>query len=303
MKQHPAKPCTGVKAFYCVEAMIATGAVEGERNFCLGRISNYLRDIKGCSKSKALEVVKEFNSRCSPPKAESELHAQFNHYWENTHYKLLGCRIKDENKMSSLQKYCDKALCNNSVRLSDPAEEAPYILMNNRRLTRNDFKRMRGNHYLVLTILHYKEDGLTRKEIVHELTPRRGKCVLGKNTITAILKDLIHWRQVQYDADRGTYHLLDIAEFGQGHTQYYYVAALMRISNIITQQEYLAYLALIKCLQRNENASYETLSVLTGIDKSNIPKYINALEEAHLLCVHKIDMLNGGRRNVYQIRA
>jgi hypothetical protein len=303
VKQQPAKPCNSIKAFYCVESMIGNGAVEGERNFCLGRISNYLRDIQGYKKAKAFEVVKEFNSRCTPPKPKSELQSQFNLYWDNPQYKLLGCQIKDLNKMNSLQKYCDKTLCNNAVRLSDTVEEAPYILMNNRRLTRNDFKRMRGNHYLVLTILHYKDCGLTRKEIVHELTPRRGKCVLSKNTLTKILIELVNWKQIEYDFDCGVYRLSNMADFGQGHTQYYYAAALMRISNIITQQEYFVYLALIKCLQRNENASYEALSVLTGIDKSNISKYLAALEEAHLLSIHKIDMMNGGRRNVYQIRA
>lgn len=283
IQQQSPKECSNVLSFYCVQAMIATGAKAGERNFCLGRICNFLRDIRSYTYNKAYDSAQEFNSRCSPPKPLSELKAQFDLFWNDPSYKLLGCSFKNEAKMNILSKYCDKTLCNNATVMNNNVVEAPSILMNNRRLRRDDFKRMRGNHYLVLTVLHYKNSGLTRKEIEFELTPRKGKCVLSRNTLSGILNDLLLWNQAEYDSRKKVYKLVDIAEFGMGRTQYYYSAALARISGIISQQEYLVYLGLVKCLQQNKNASYEELSILTWIDKGNIPRYIAALSDAHML--------------------
>lgn len=308
VKQQPPVDCNTTKAFYCVEAMIAKGAAKGERNFCLGRICNYLRDIKGYTSNAAYETVQLFNARCSPPKSERELKDQFNRYWSNTEYRLLGCTLNNPDKAHILSRYCDKSLCHNSTVISskeigDVIEEAPYILMSNRLLERKNFKKLRGNHYLILTLLHYRCDGLTKKELVYELTPRRGKPVMCLNTLSMVLEELEDQKYVTYEKGSKRYCVNPVAGFNRGRTQYFYAVALTRINGVISQTEYLVYLALVKQLQGNKDASYEQLSILTGIDKSSIGKYVNALEDAHLLYIGKLMMENGGYRNSYQLRA
>lgn len=301
--QQPPKKCEGVKAFRCVEAMIAQGAEQGERNFCLGRICCYLRDIRGYTATIAYETVKQFNTRCSPPKKESELKSQFDRYWNNADYHLLGCSISDTAKAKTLLKYCDKTLCNNSTVTIFDVEEAPPVLIGNNMLRREDFKRLRGNHFLILTVLHYKSEGLTRRELTFELTPRKGKCAICRSTLSGIIQDLLRLKYIKYDGNKKLFSVRTTAEFGLGHTRLYYSAAIARINNIISAQEYLVYVGLVKLLDADKHASFEELSVLTGIDKSGISRHISALEYAHMIHIGQVQMGNGRLCNSYLIRA
>ena len=106
----PPKEYTKSSGFFCVEAMLHQGVEEGERNFALGRIVNYLRDIRGWQKENVLREVLDWNKKCKPSKDERIVKQDFENYWEK-HYKLLGCSLINQEDQQILYKYCDKTLC------------------------------------------------------------------------------------------------------------------------------------------------------------------------------------------------
>ena len=99
-----------ISSYHCIGVMLAEGAKQGERNFCLGRITKYLQTIKGATKQNALETVLDWNRRCDPPKAVDVVTADFERFW-NGNYKLLGCNLSDNKYQEILNHYCSKHDC------------------------------------------------------------------------------------------------------------------------------------------------------------------------------------------------
>lgn len=75
------------------------------------------------------------------------------------------------------------------------------------------------------------------------------------------------------------------------------------INGIIKQQDYLVYLCLVRNLQQNKDATYDTLSEDTGIDKSNIGKRIHNLFKAKILDIEKSYNNKGLLCNTYVLVA
>lgn len=300
-KQSPIE-YNSVSSYYCIEKMLASGAIKGERNFCLGRIVKYLQHIKGYTYNSALVLVKEWNARCSPPKALNEITCDFDRYWKSD-YKLLGCKIDDKNHQSILNKYCDKYSCTTIYQDSEINIKTKEITMDNHLLQNKVLKRLRGNHYLILSVLHLHSEGLTLCQIKSETTNcQTNKCCLSRNTLNTILNDLVVEKYISCDS-KGTYRLFDIGNYGLGFTRYYYSATILLINEIIKQQDYLVYLCLVRNLQQNKNVTYDTISDDTGIDKGNISKHISNLFKSKILCVEKSYTDKGVLCNTYTLVA
>lgn len=291
-----------VSSYYCIEKMIANGVCQGERNFCLGRITKYLQTIRGYNYGNALKLIMDWNRRCNPPKNINEVAADFKRYWESD-YKLLGCKLQNEVDQSILNKYCNKFQCKTVYVDSDIQLKAKEIKMDNHLLQNNVLKKLRGNHYLILSVLHLNEDGLTLNGLKDAITNSiSNKCCLSRNTLKTILDDLLKQKYISLD-DYGTYRLIHIPNFNIGYTRYYYSATILLIMGIIKQQDYLVYLCLVKNMQQNKNVSYDTLSDSTNIDKSNISKHIKNLFKAKILCAEKGYTEKGSLCNVYTLVA
>lgn len=298
----PSKEYSFQSSYYCVEKMLSEGVIKGERNFCLGRITKYLQLIKGYTQTAALQRVLEWNRKCDPPKKESEIERDFERYWIGQ-YKLLGCSIKEPTLQSILNKYCNKFDCKSIVEDSNSGEtEAIEFMMDNHLLKDEIFHKLRGNHYLMLSILEVSGKGLTFQHIEKEITNRKtGKCCLSKNTIRTALKDLISMKLVCKD-ENGSYHSVDISNYGLGCTRLYYSGAILLINGVITQPEYLLYICLAHHMQHNMNVTYDSLALSTGIDKGNISRYMYGLMESGLLVIEKEYSSKGQLRNVYKLR-
>lgn len=301
VQQLPVKEYNRVSGYYCIEKMFAEGARQGERNFCLGRITKYLQ-MKGYNYNNAVKKVLEWNQRCSPPKSVNEIAADFKRYW-NSEYKLLGCRLDDEVHQSVLNRYCNKFRCRTIYKNTSTNIKAKEISMDNHLLQNKVIRKLRGNHYLVLSVLHAHVGGLTYSGLCQEITnPITHKCCLSRNTLKTVLNDLINRKYISLDT-YGTYRLVQISNFGQGFTRYYYSATILLINGIIKQQDYLVYLCLVRNLQQNKDVSYDTLSEDTGIDKGNISKHIHNLFKSKILCIEKSYNDKGVLYNCYTLVA
>jgi len=281
--------------YHCIEKMLNEGADKGERNFCLGRITKCLQDIKGYRYINAKKKVLEWNKLCRPPKSEREVKQDFESYWNND-YHLLGCSVPDENKQAILNNYCDRYHCK-TIRYGEFAKsKGETFKMNNKLLETSVMRRLNGCHYLILSVLHIADHGLTLAQINEKITGTTSKPCISPNTLRKVLNELAY-KYISYT--NKIYELTKIANYGKGYTRFNHSTSGFLINRIVTPQEYLVYLAITKNLQHNIDVSYDTLSRQLEIDKQNIKKLVNSLDKSEMLIKEKANTAKGFKCNRY----
>ncbi len=301
----PSSPFTKCSSYYCAEAMLSEGARKGERNFCLGRITKYLQLVKGYTESNALKEVLEWNRRCQPPKSPSIVESDFKRYWQGE-YKLLGCTVPDTTDQNTLNRFCDKTLCNSifEPRENGTVEESEELLFDNKILKNTIMRELTGFHYMILSVLNFYKKPMTRQKIIKALTGRRTKkCCISDKTLKKDLTDLIAKKYITYDSHYKHYYINEEKSYGASYTRYFYAATIQLVNKIITPTEYLVYLCLIRNLQQNINVSYSTLSENLDIAESHISEYIRGLHEAGLITIDIGYNKKGLQYNIYKIVA
>ena len=301
VQQLPPKEYNKTSGYFCIEKMLAEGVQQGERNFCLGRITKYLQ-LKGYHYSNGLKVALEWNQRCNPPKSVNEVAVDFKRYWESD-YKLLGCKLEDKTKQSILNRYCDRYKCKTIFNNSKANIKTKEIEMDNNFLKNNVIRKLRGNHYLILSVLYVHDKGLTYNSISQEITnPTTKKPCISRKTLYRILNDLVEMKYISHD-QYGTYRLIKFPNFGQGATKYYYSASILLINGIIKQQDYLIYLCLVRNQQQNKSTTYDQISDDTGISKGHVCEHIQNLFKAKILDITKSYTDKGILCNTYTLIA
>lgn len=300
IKQKPGSEYTKCTSYYCIESMLSEGVQEGERNFALGRITNYLRDIKGYTEYNALNTVQEWNLRCQPPKNPDIVEQDFRHYWSKD-YKLLSCKVPNEKDQQTIYRFCDKTMCNSIFEISDNGiVEGEELSFDNNILRNICLRNLTGYHYMIISVMDFHKEPMTRKAIVNALTCRKNKkCRVSDNTLRKLLNDLIDKKLISYDDYYKLYKLEEIPNYGRGYTRYYYSATLLLINKIISQKEYLVYLCLIRNMQNNSNVTYETLADNLRMDEGNICKAIQGLNKAGAIAISWGINETGKRYNIY----
>lgn len=300
VKPIPPAEFTSESCYYCIEAMLSEGVRQGERNFALGRITNYLRDIKAYTEYNALKTVQEWNLRCQPPKSPEIVEQDFKAYW-NSKYKLLGCNVPDKKDQHIIDRFCDRSLCR-TVEKADTNLKSEGLMMDNNQLKNEMMRKLNGYHYMILSVLDFNSKGLSRKELVEKITNKAThKCCISRNTLTKYLGELIHIGYIDFDEYSQRYIKNNIANYGAGYTRYSYFATLCLINKLINKQEYLVYLCLVRNLQLNKNVTYDSIASDLLMDEGNISRYIQNLNKVGIVAVEKNYNPNGRRYNVYKI--
>lgn len=302
--QKPPQEFTKNSSYYCIESMMSEGVKQGERNFALGRIIKYLKDIKGFTEFNALKTVQDWNLRCNPPKAPQIIEQDFKRYWEGD-YKLLGCNVQNPKDQATICRFCDKSRCNAIFENTKvDTIEGTELAFDNSLLKNTMLRNLSGYHYMVLSILDFHKKPLRRKDIVNGMTGRKTKIpCISDNTLRKVLTDLIGQKKIAYDEQKKLYKLVDIPSYGAGYTRYYYSATLLLVNKVITPTEYLVYLCLIRNLQSNQNVCYDTISDNLNIDKADISRAVHGLQEAGCITIDKSYNEKGKIYNVYKIVA
>lgn len=179
---------------YCIEEILK-GVSQGDRNFCLGRLTKYFQ-IQGKTYEEANRLLESWNTRNTPPLAINELNKCFKKYWEGP-YQLMGCICQNPEKQTLISKYCDKASCSRIdkyERVYEENEELIAFTFNELKLVNNRKKNgivLNGNHLVISSILKNSVVGLTYKELEgHLINADTNKSCCSRPTILKVIKEL-----------------------------------------------------------------------------------------------------------------
>lgn len=173
----------------CIMDILEHGSNEGSRNNDLKKIVVSLR-LRNKSLNDILHICTEWNNKNNPKMSDIELNYQVNNMYDNLHsadHECRECKYKDEcfNKVIS-----DFDYIKDEKVITISESHAKYLKDNNRKGVKN----MESNDLLVYCILKNHNDGLTKVELVKELTYTKKKVTqnvaLSNKTLINALKSL-----------------------------------------------------------------------------------------------------------------
>jgi CTP-dependent riboflavin kinase len=171
----------------CVERIIKDGSLQGARNEDLQKIVVTLRQ-RNKVLSEILRVAEEWAQKCKPV-FEDRLEYQVNQIYDSLKYVKMTCescslKVECKSKIDS-----NFSLEGNLISIAE--SQARHLKHSNRA----NAKLMNGNELMILGILKNHSDGLTRAQIITELTYTDSKTnittiALCEKTLKSILKSL-----------------------------------------------------------------------------------------------------------------
>lgn len=280
--------------YSCVQRMLEQGAEQHFRNFALGRITAFLR-YQGYTRAKALEIVLDWNQRCKPPKDEASVKADFELYFSGD-YKLLGCNLPDARQADYLSRLCNRDQCETWKRRTNP-NWVP-IELNRCEVKDTALRQLKGIDYLILSVLHSQEQGLTLPELKKRLTAREtGKPCLSHPTI---IKSL-HRMETQYvELVDGRWRTIKRYRAG-ADVIFSFEAVELVINDIISPTEFKVLISIMRNLQDKKSVTYTDLSSALNMPESNIARTVHGLNEAHVIHVDKVMTEKGLYANKYTL--
>ena len=262
----------------CIENMLEKGAIKGERNYCLGFIISYLRFEKYLSKDKILSIVNKYNANCSPPKSNNELSQQFNTYWEKGYEHFFNCKpINQENK-NILKKYCEQKKCKIKNKQNTEYRFALHSALCDKKYLRN----LSNLEYLILLILNNQPKSYSNKEIQKKLSDM-GKSITLKNINISFL-NLKKLKLIKIDKDERVSCKNGYFKASNIFINKNYIISLIKENSLCCVK---LLVALIYCITKQHDSSYDELSYLTHINKGNISRYIKRIMQANIIEITK----------------
>lgn len=301
------------KLQYCVQGMLTTTIVKGQRNFCLGRIVANLK-VAGYEESKARDIVLNWNrEQCEPQKGEREIEKDFLSYWNND-YRLLGCSIKQPSKQAILDQFCDKHKCDYLLGAftEDSELKEDVIAINNRWLGVGMMKELSAKHYIVISLLLRAENkGMTLKDMQKFLQPRKKgeRSVIGEDALRKIINDLRTKGILEVinpiRLNESKYILLKDYDktYGTGYTRYLHSGAMLTIQKVLTPREFLIYITIAKYRGQGKFPTLQDITLHTGIVERNVHTDMKSLHEMGLLSITSFYNTKGVKCNRVSIVA
>lgn len=276
---------------YCIKQMLE-GVEKGHRNFVLGRLTKWLQS-NNYSKSKAFEIIKEWNNKCSPIEDIAVLKNNFNDYW-NKDYKLLGCISQNADIQAILSCYCDKYNCNKNdkyeIIIAGECVEIEYKIANKIKY-RGDKVMIDGNHIAIISILKIHKGGLNTNELKQELISTiTKKPRMSKPTLIKVLKELEQMDIVECIKNKNKtipslYKLKDVKALENEKFNISYHAVQRYIDRAIGQNALRIYIYMLYKLSKGDNVVQEDLGKDLGITQQAISRGITELEKARYLVI------------------
>lgn len=303
------------KCYFCVKKVMNEGIEKGQRNFWHGRIVNMLRE-EGYSEANIFKKCLEYNARCIPSKSEDEIKKDTERFLKSD-YKLLGCynafpENSNENKWIGYQ--CDQAQCDTYYNGAKISVDKRAAVINKKILTNKDLRKMKGNDYLIITLLYFYRRSYGRngfrirnlKDLLYSDVTK--KHCISDITLKSVLQKLVNEKWITITPDKT---LADnyweqhigmtdkLKRFQSGYITFYFTVSIALIDGKITQKEYLVFITLARNFSDRKNVTYEQLSEDLNMDKHNIQKCIKNLQKAHCLIVDKEQNEKGREYNRY----
>ena len=290
----------------CIKSMLE-GVEAGQRNWILGRLVKYFKNVKAYSQSKTRKIIKAWNYRNNPAQDEGELMSSFNYYWHEN-YNLLGCKVLDkdglvkQHKQQILNSHCNKDDCylNADITFS----EDQFVIEYNNRLM-NNIKKINSNSLIIYGVLAANIEGLTAD---------RAAEIIGitKKTFKTRVKELINLGYVNVKkgiVQRGIpniYYLSRQGTFGLGRTIVSYAAIRFLLAELNLGEINPIHIKLYMLLRYYEyrsrtNEVYPattTLAEKLGTSRSRISKTLKRLEQRDIIEIDREKY----RSNLYKIK-
>ena len=270
----------------CISNILSNGVPKGERNKCLGRLVSYFRDIARVDPETALEAIIEWNNSCSnlcneaERKTDKEIISDFNRYWENRKYNLLGC-VSESNSISEiLIKYCDKANCPKHKPKSN-LDNDKFFILDKRYTTNKCLNSLKGYAYVILKVL--LESTSTYK--VSELADMTG---FSEQTTSRTLKSLLDLRLINKRLLEGisVYKAKNFAP--PKEKQYITLPNIlfdMLIRRDISEQELVLYIAIRRNAYSGRKCTQVELGKLLGLTERSISRITKKMVANGLIIV------------------
>lgn len=303
------------KCYFCVKKVMNEGIEKGQRNFWHGRIVQMYKE-EGKSAAFIYQKCREYNLRCNPPKDKKELDRDTTTFLQRE-YKLLGCYnvIPDKTKSDWVAAQCDENLCDTFANGAKISVDEDLAVVNKKILTNRDLRKMKGNDYLVITILYFYRNSYGRrgfrirnlKDLLFSQVTQK-YCISDK-TLKLIMEKLVNEKWITLTPDRKEpekyweQHIgltEKIINFQRGPVTFYFTVSVALIDGKITQREYVVFLTLARNISNKKCVTYEQLSDDLNMDKHNIQTCISNLQKAHCLIVNK-SVTNGTEYNYYNM--
>jgi predicted transcriptional regulator len=275
----------------CIKSILE-GVEEGQRNWALGRLTMYFRNILGFSRRKAEKVVRVWNLKNKPAQPEVELLKSFKSYWVSN-YNLLGCKIESNPDLQQiLNKHCDRKGCiraTGSVKSRIEVKEGKTAsFYNNRIIKRID--KLHGTALIIYAVLEKHEEGLTADRATEIIN-------LNKKHFRNRAKELEKLGFIEIkkgNRRRGIKDLYKInrqGTYGTGRTSISYGAVIAAANSVISPAQYKVYLLLKWYEQIGQNngvyPSTFTLADKLRLDQSTVQNHITELYKKDFIEVDK----------------
>lgn len=252
----------------CISEMLR-GVPKGERNTCLWLIVNHLHLTRPNDRDEALKACIEFNSKCTPPKAETIIKKEFNNIWNN-YEGMSVCHFSDnEPKERILRKYCSHDCPRFTSRPTGTRKidtvDVPRILID--KALNSGFNGVQ----IALLLYIYQHPDITLKELysgisINEQTARKHLALFKKNSIVKVVNKRI----------------VILLSSNSVYTVYEDIPMLV-LNKKLTACEALVYFYLVKLNSENKQPSVMQLAEYMNADKSNISKTVDKLCEADII--------------------
>ena len=281
----------------CIKSMLG-GVEKGERNFVLGRLAMYFRNIKGYSKKKTKKIIQYWNTLNEQPENERKLLNDFRAYW-HSEYNLLGCRIPDNTtKQQLLEKHCNKDKC--SIAGQFRVKENRKMIRYNNRIIKK-IKKLHGTALIMYGILEKHQEGLTRKRIM-EIANIGSEITFQRRIKELTNRGFVFKRKgIRQRGIPDIYKVVKQGTYGTGRTSVSYGAVIAAANGAINPAEYKVYLLLhwyFYIGQTNDiYPSTFTLAEKFGRKQPTIQNHITELKKKDFIQVGKAK----GGYNIYYL--
>ena len=235
-----------------------------------------------------------WNNICSPPKPEREIISDFNRYWDNKNYRLLGCNLPDTREKQILDTYCDKTMCITYQVSENTGDGKALLPINEKLFNRTNIKRLDGFHYAIVLILHDNKFDFNE---LFSILNKSHDLLISQRTLRRKLSELEEYKIIEKGLTK--YKLKRIRSEYFIDIRINAVILDKFINKEITKTELKVYLSMNYKLQTKNNVTLSSLSEFLDIDKSSVSKYIHSLNNKELIKIEKVYTENGLYYNRY----
>ena len=279
--------------YYCVEQMLNLGCKKGERNFTLGRIIAKLKK-ENYQYHSAKGLVLDWNKRCSPPKSVKETERDFDTYWNNDTYKLLGCNLPDGRFKNILNNYCDKSHCLMFQNYEIYDDTRKITKINEKFLDKRNIRRLNGVQYLIILMLTVSNNQLPKNDLLKLLVNNNRS----RSTVKKNINKLLSYKIIA-ETSKGMYALKQYSSNYTSDITIKLTAIEAFVYHKINSTAFKIYLALNVLLQKKNCATYDVLAEYLDMEKSSISGYIKNLNQNQVLKIQKVYNNKGLESNRY----